>query len=72
MSREAKDKCGWTCPALNGVINFGLQQLKQRRTNEEHKPPCFWIAGIVPSDWTTLPDSEFMKATEVRHPYGGR
>eukprot|EP00972_Heterocapsa_arctica_P023369 3443270-Heterocapsa_arctica.AAC.1 len=54
----------WECPTLNGVTKFGLQKLKQRRTKEENKPACFWMAGIVPIDWTTLPDSEYMKATE--------
>eukprot|EP00972_Heterocapsa_arctica_P041139 6064196-Heterocapsa_arctica.AAC.1 len=29
------------------------------------------MAGIVPSDWTTLPDIEFMKAAEVCHPCRG-
>eukprot|EP00972_Heterocapsa_arctica_P060242 8884793-Heterocapsa_arctica.AAC.1 len=26
------------------------------------------MAGIVPIDWTSLPDSDFMKDTEVCHP----
>eukprot|EP00972_Heterocapsa_arctica_P104001 15327794-Heterocapsa_arctica.AAC.1 len=30
-----------------------------------------WTAGIVPSDWTSLPDSDFTKATEVCHPCNG-
>eukprot|EP00972_Heterocapsa_arctica_P108168 15929648-Heterocapsa_arctica.AAC.1 len=29
------------------------------------------MAGIIASDWTTLPDSAYMKATEVRHPREG-
>eukprot|EP00972_Heterocapsa_arctica_P023304 3433277-Heterocapsa_arctica.AAC.1 len=55
----------WECPVLNGVINFGLLKLKQRRAKEGHEPECFWLAGSVPSDWTTLPDTENMKAMDV-------
>eukprot|EP00972_Heterocapsa_arctica_P013334 1960030-Heterocapsa_arctica.AAC.1 len=43
----------WDCPAPNGVVNFGLQKIEQRRAKEGHKPACFWLAGIVPSAWTT-------------------
>eukprot|EP00972_Heterocapsa_arctica_P058224 8589815-Heterocapsa_arctica.AAC.1 len=58
-------------PALNGVVNFGTQKLKQRRAGGGNKPACFWMAGIVPSAWTTLPDTGYMKAAEVCHPCRG-
>eukprot|EP00972_Heterocapsa_arctica_P027809 4090825-Heterocapsa_arctica.AAC.1 len=29
------------------------------------------MLGIAPIDWTTLPDSDYMKATEVCHPCEG-
>eukprot|EP00972_Heterocapsa_arctica_P057978 8553977-Heterocapsa_arctica.AAC.2 len=53
----------WECPALNGV---------QRRAKEGNIPAYFWMAGIVPSDWTTWPDTENMKAMEVCHPCKGK
>eukprot|EP00972_Heterocapsa_arctica_P002744 405802-Heterocapsa_arctica.AAC.1 len=61
----------WECPSLNGVVNFGLQKVKQRRAKETNKPGCFWMAGIVPSGRTTLPDMEHMRAVEVCHPCKG-
>eukprot|EP00972_Heterocapsa_arctica_P110933 16335363-Heterocapsa_arctica.AAC.1 len=61
----------WECPALNGLIKFGLLKLKQRKTKERNKTACFWLAGIVPSAWP-LPDTENMKAVEVRHPCEGK
>eukprot|EP00972_Heterocapsa_arctica_P056047 8267447-Heterocapsa_arctica.AAC.1 len=51
---------------------LGLQNIKQRRTKEENKPACFWMGGIVLSDWTNWPDTENMKAMEVCHPYRGK
>eukprot|EP00972_Heterocapsa_arctica_P088559 13057758-Heterocapsa_arctica.AAC.1 len=44
---------------------------KQKKAREDNKPECFWMAGIITSDWTTSPESEDMKATEVRHPRKG-
>eukprot|EP00972_Heterocapsa_arctica_P106381 15672237-Heterocapsa_arctica.AAC.1 len=32
----------WECPALNGVVNVGLQKIKHRRAKEGNKPACFW------------------------------
>eukprot|EP00972_Heterocapsa_arctica_P023396 3446967-Heterocapsa_arctica.AAC.1 len=29
------------------------------------------MAGIITSDWTTLPESDYMKTTEVCHPCKG-
>eukprot|EP00972_Heterocapsa_arctica_P039096 5756667-Heterocapsa_arctica.AAC.1 len=55
----------WERPALNGAINFGLQKLKQRRAKAGNKP-------AFPSAWSTLRDTDNMKAVEVCHPCRGQ
>eukprot|EP00972_Heterocapsa_arctica_P085279 12568283-Heterocapsa_arctica.AAC.1 len=39
----------------------------QIRHRENNQPECFWNAGAVTTDWTTLPDSEHMMADNMCH-----
>eukprot|EP00972_Heterocapsa_arctica_P038319 5641275-Heterocapsa_arctica.AAC.1 len=39
----------------------------QIRHKEHNQPECFWNAGVVTTDWTTLPDSEHMMAEDLCH-----
>eukprot|EP00972_Heterocapsa_arctica_P092354 13620683-Heterocapsa_arctica.AAC.1 len=44
----------------------------QIRHKEEHQPECFWNAGIATKDWTTLQESEHMKAEDLCHECKGK
>eukprot|EP00972_Heterocapsa_arctica_P112957 16434642-Heterocapsa_arctica.AAC.1 len=39
----------------------------QIRHKEYNQPECFWNAGVVTIDWTTLPASEHMLAEDLCH-----
>eukprot|EP00972_Heterocapsa_arctica_P102563 15115875-Heterocapsa_arctica.AAC.1 len=41
--------------------------LTQIRDREENKPECFWNAGVVTKDWTTLPESKAMQEIDLCH-----
>eukprot|EP00972_Heterocapsa_arctica_P025356 3734883-Heterocapsa_arctica.AAC.1 len=29
------------------------------------KPQCLWAAGVITKDWTALPETEYMKETDI-------
>eukprot|EP00972_Heterocapsa_arctica_P042670 6290554-Heterocapsa_arctica.AAC.1 len=39
----------------------------QIRHKERNQPECFWNAGVVTTDRTTLPNSEHMMAEDLCH-----
>eukprot|EP00972_Heterocapsa_arctica_P029061 4275722-Heterocapsa_arctica.AAC.1 len=34
---------------------------------QHNQPECFWNAGVVTTDWTTLPESEPMRTEDLCH-----
>eukprot|EP00972_Heterocapsa_arctica_P070119 10358189-Heterocapsa_arctica.AAC.1 len=52
-------------------LELNTSETQARRAKEGNTPACFWLAGIAPSDWTTLLDTENMRAVEVCHPCKG-
>eukprot|EP00972_Heterocapsa_arctica_P038970 5740683-Heterocapsa_arctica.AAC.1 len=57
----------WDCRTLNKPSDFGYLKLMQIRHYEHNQPECFWNAGVVSTDWTTLHESEHMKAEDLCH-----
>eukprot|EP00972_Heterocapsa_arctica_P038583 5686642-Heterocapsa_arctica.AAC.1 len=57
----------WECRALNNHDDFGYFKLIQIRNKENNQPSSFWNTGLVTTYWTTLPESEHMKAEDLRH-----
>jgi hypothetical protein len=62
----------WDCKRLNSITDFGYNRLLMIRKRLDNKPECFWNAGVVTEDWTTLPDSIHMQSPEVCHECKGQ
>eukprot|EP00972_Heterocapsa_arctica_P012050 1767397-Heterocapsa_arctica.AAC.1 len=30
------------------------------------EPQCLWAIGVITKDWTALPETEYMKETDIR------
>eukprot|EP00972_Heterocapsa_arctica_P089411 13182049-Heterocapsa_arctica.AAC.1 len=51
----------------NRHSDYGYLKLTQIRHKEHNQPECFWNAGVVTTDWTTLPVSEHIMADDICH-----
>eukprot|EP00972_Heterocapsa_arctica_P044252 6533222-Heterocapsa_arctica.AAC.1 len=64
------DKAGlqhiwWECEACNSYSNLNWLQLKAIRNTMNAEPQCLWATGVITKDWTALPETDYMKQSDI-------
>jgi ribonuclease HI len=47
------------------VTDLNWEELKVIRTKMNAEPQCLWTTGVITKDYTTLPETEYMKAEDI-------